>query len=353
MGTLLLFGIPHNHMVKNKKKILTISLLALCIFMISCGLFFYLELSSFVKKPASPDAAEKVFTIKPGQGLAVIAKNLEKESIVSNKTYFKLFTKLKKAGKKLQAGEYILSAAKSPEQILTILMKGKVKLYRITIPEGLNIKETAALVEKTNIGTKKKFMTLCYNKSFISSLGIKAISLEGYLFPDTYFFPRHTSCENIITTMIGHFNIIFTEQWKIRAKNMGFSVHDIVTLASIIEKETGDAKERPLISSVFHNRLEKNMRLESDPTVIYGIKNFDGNIKRKHLKMVTPYNTYQIKGLPLGPIANPGALSLQAALYPVKSKYLFFVSKKDTTHKFSKTIREHNQAVKKYQLRKK
>jgi len=340
-------------MKKNKIIILTIALSVLTIFLISCTIFFYLEISSFVKEPANSAAIEKTFTIKPGQSLAVIAKNLEKESIITNKTYFKLFTKLKKAGKKLQAGEYILSAAKSPDQILKILMKGKVKLYRITVPEGLNIKEIAALVEKTNLGTQKKFMTLCYDKSFIRVLGIKAISLEGYLFPDTYFFPKHTSCETVITTMIGHFNIIFTEKWKIRAKNMGFSVHDIVTFASIIEKETGDARERPLISSVFHNRLEKNMRLESDPTVIYGIKNFDGNIKRKHLKTITPYNTYQIKGLPMGPIANPGALSLQAALYPAKSEYLFFVSKKDTTHKFSKTIREHNQAVKKYQLRKK
>ena len=153
--------------------------------------------------------------------------------------------------------------------------------------------------------------------------------------------------------MVGHFKNVFTKKWQARAKSLGFSVHDIVTLASIIEKETGDAQERPVISSVFHNRLKKNMRLESDPTVIYGLKNFDGNIKRKHLKMVTPYNTYQIKGLPLGPIANPGALSLQAALNPAKTEYLFFVSKKDTTHQFSKTIQEHNRAVKKYQLRKK
>jgi UPF0755 protein len=340
-------------MPKINLKILTFALFVLFILFFTGGLFLYLDVSSFVKEPASPSAAEKVFTIAPGQSLKTIAKNLEKKSIISNKIYFSLFTKFKKAGKKLQAGEYILSAAKSPEQILTILIKGKVKLYRITIPEGLNIKEVAALVEKATLSTQKKFIALCHDKSFISSTGIKANSLEGYLFPDTYFFPRHTSCEKIITTMIGHFKIIFTEKWKTRAKNLGFSIHDIVTLASIIEKETGDAQERPLISSVFHNRLAKNMRLESDPTVIYGIKNFDGNIKRKHLKTVTPYNTYQIKGLPVGPIANPGALSLKAALYPVKSKYLFFVSKKDTTHKFSKTIQEHNHAVEKYQLRKK
>ena len=131
---------------------------------------------------------------------------------------------------------------------------------------------------------------------------------------------------------------------------MGFTVHEIVTLASIIEKETGEASERPVISSVFHNRLEKGMRLESDPTVIYGIEDFDGNITRKDLRTPTPYNTYVIKGLPPGPIANPGKMSLQAALYPADTEYIFFVSKKDSTHKFSKTLKEHNRAVRKYQL---
>jgi len=340
-------------MLKTNLKILASVLFVLFICLLTGGLFYYSEMSSFIKEPVNPAAVEKVFTIKPGQGLTVIAGNLEQASIISNKAYFILFAKIKKAGKKLQAGEYILSASKSPEQILEILIKGKVKLYRITLPEGLNIKEAAGIVDKANLCTKTCFVDLCHDPAFILSLGIKAISLEGYLFPDTYFFPKHASCEDIITTMVAHFKNIFTTKWQARAKTLGFSVHDIVTIAAIIEKETGDASERPLISSVFHNRLKKNMRLESDPTVIYGIKNFDGNIKRKHLKMLTPYNTYQIKGLPLGPIANPGALSLEAALNPAQTNYLFFVSKKDTTHKFSKTIQEHNRAVKKYQLRKK
>jgi len=340
-------------MAKSKTNILISVLVVFFIFLLATAVFFYLDISSFIKLPAKSGSVEKVFTIQSGQSLKVIAKNLEKESFISNKTYFKLFARLQKAGKKLQAGEYLLSASKSPEQILEILVKGKVKLYKITLPEGLNLKEIAALVEKADLCIKTNFENLCHDRAFIISLGMKSTSLEGYLFPDTYFFPKHTTCETIITTMVHHFKNIFTEKWDFRAKEIGFSVHEIVTLASIIEKETGDAKERPLISSVFHNRLKKNMRLESDPTVIYGIKNFDGNIKRKHLKTLTPYNTYQIKGLPPGPIANPGALSLQAALYPAQSEYLFFVSKKDTTHKFSKTIQAHNRAVQKYQLRKK
>jgi len=340
-------------MAKNKFKILSIAFFTLVIFLVGTGFLFFQEISSFVKKPFNPAAYGKNFSIEPGQSLATIAQNLKNESIISNKTYFKLFVKYTKAEKKLQAGEYILSASKSPEQILEILVKGKVKLYRITIPEGMNIYEIAVLVEIADFCRKEDFINLCHDKTFIVSLGIQSISLEGYLFPDTYFFPKNTSCQTVITTMVAHFNNIFTKEWQEQAKTMGFSVHDIVTLASIIEKETGDAQERPLISSVFHNRLKKNMRLESDPTVIYGIENFDGNIKRKHLEMVTPYNTYQIKGLPLGPIANPGAMSLQAALNPAHTEYIFFVSKKDTTHQFSKTIQEHNKAVEQYQLRKK
>jgi len=340
-------------MKKNKIKILAIGILILLLFLGILEQFIYREITSFVQNPANPSAHDKLFTIHSGQSLKDIAHHLEKESIISNQSYFVLFARFKKAEKKLQAGEYLLSASKSPEQILEVLLKGKVNLYRLTIPEGLNFHEVAALVEKAGFCSKIEFEDLCRNKSFIMESGIKSTSLEGYLFPDTYFFPKLSSCKTIISTMILHFKTIFTEQWKEQAKLLGFSIHDIVTLASIIEKETGDAKERPLIASVFHNRLKKNMRLESDPTVIYGIKEFDGNIKKKHLETLTPYNTYKIKGLPPGPIANPGAMSLQAALYPARTEYLFFVSKKDTTHQFSKTIQDHNRAVKTFQLRKK
>jgi len=340
-------------MAKNRLKITVITFLSLIILFSGGGFLFFQKISSFVKTPFNKAGNEKTFTVESGQSLATIARNLENESIISNQIYFKFFTKYLKAEKKIQAGEYILSAAATPEQILETFLKGRVKLYRLTIPEGRNIEEIALLVEAADFCSKEQFIALCHDSAFILSFGIKSTSLEGYLFPDTYFFPRQTACKAVITTMVMHFNHIFTEEWKEKAKAMGFSVHEIVTLASIIEKETGDALERPLISSVFHNRLKKNMRLETDPTVIYGIKNFDGNIKKSHLKMETPYNTYQIKGLPPGPITNPGALSLQAALEPAQTEYLFFVSKKDATHQFSKTIQAHNQAVKKYQLRKK
>ncbi|OGR33709.1 MAG: aminodeoxychorismate lyase [Desulfobacula sp. RIFOXYB2_FULL_45_6] len=339
-------------MIKSRLKFSIIIAASLLVIDVLAGMYFFSDISDFIKTPFNPDSPEKTITVLPGQGLNAIAAHLEKEAIISNKVYFGIYAKFRKTGAKLQAGEYLLSASKSPEEILEMLIKGKVKLYRITVPEGLSMKEISALIEKEDLCRSEKFITLCHTPALIKKLGIQSVSLEGYLFPDTYYFSRQNTCEDIITTMTGRFKSVFTDTWQQRTKELGFSVHEILTLASIIEKETGAAAERPVISSVFHNRLKKNMRLESDPTVIYGIEDFDGNIKKIHLQTPTAYNTYQINGLPPGPIANPGALSLEAALYPAQTQYLFFVSKKDATHYFSKTYEEHKKAVRKYQLEK-
>lgn len=324
--------------------------------------FFFLKMDAFLHTSASsknlpvPESSlylipdNIIFTIHPGQSLNRIAANLEKQGLISSHLLFKLYVQYKKSDTRLMAGEYQLSALKTPVEILDTLIKGKVRLYRLTIPEGLNMDEIAILVSEAGFCPAPDFLSLCLNFNFIQKLKLNSFSLEGYLYPDTYFFPKHTPCDQIIQKMVDTFHNVYTREWHERTKMLGFTVHEIVTLASIIEKETGDAPERPLISSVFHNRLKKKMRLESDPTVIYGDKEFDGRIRRRHLQRKTPYNTYQIRGLPPGPIANPGALALQSALYPADANYLFFVSKNDTTHKFSKTFAEHNRAVKKYQL---
>ncbi len=327
------------------------AVISLLIIVLFGGIYLFLDISSFIKKPFRPGSQEQTLTIVPGQSLKAIAEHLENHSIISNKLYFSIYTKIKKAGKKLQAGEYVLSGSKSPEEILDILVSGRVKLYRVTLPEGVTIKEIAGLIEKEGFCDPKKFTALCQNPDLIKKLEIQAGSLEGYLFPDTYFFSRQNTCEDIIIAMAGRFKSIFTEARQKRTKELGFSIHEILTLASIIEKETGAGVERPLISSVFHNRLKKNMRLESDPTVIYGIEDFDGNIKKTHLQTRTEYNTYQIMGLPPGPIASPGALAIEAALFPDQTPYFFFVSKKDGTHYFSTTYAEHRRAVIKYQLK--
>lgn len=319
----------------------------------AAGFYISYRISSFVKSPLDISAPKKVlFVVRPGQNLNSIASSLEKESIIKNRKWFVVYARLKKLAKHIQAGEYDLSASQPPEQILDILIKGRVRLYSITFPEGLNMKEMASLIEGSGYCSADQFLGICHDRSFIKSLCIDEKNLEGYLFPDTYSFARQTPCTKIVKTMTEKFKTVFDEEWAKKSVNMTLSAHEAVTLASIIEKETGDASERALISSVFHNRLKKNMRLASDPTVIYGIKDFDGNIKKKHLTMDTPYNTYRIRGLPPGPIASPGRMSIRAALNPAETSYLYFVSKNDGTHKFSKNIQEHNQAVRQYQLKK-
>jgi UPF0755 protein len=243
-----------------------------------------------------------------------------------------------------------VSLPASPVQILDQLRKGRIKLYRLTVPEGLTMEETAVAAADSGFCDMDHFLSLCRDPDFITDLGIPSHTLEGFLFPETYFFQKTTRCRQVIETMVAMFFTVVTDQWEQKAKELGFSLQEIITLASMIEKEAAVPSERPLISSVFHNRLKKGMRLQSDPTVIYGDPEFEGRIRTRHLQRKTDYNTYQMHGLPKGPIANPGAKAIEAALFPADSDYLYFVSRNDKTHYFSKTLAEHNRAVRKYQL---
>jgi UPF0755 protein len=302
--------------------------------------------------PAQANNTHKVvINVRQGQSFKTTAELLYQKRIIKNPFKLVIIARVKGYDRRLKAGEYLLSAAMTPRQILKTMVKGEVELHKLTIPEGYNAHQIAELVSQAGFGTRDEFSNAASDAALARKLGLETELFEGYLFPDTYFFPKDVTVEKIISIMVQRFWSIFKPEWKERAKSYDFSVHQVVTLASIIEKETGAPFERPLISSVFHNRLRKKMRLESDPTVIYGIKNFDGNLTRKHLKTRTPYNTYKIKGLPAGPIANPGRASLEAALFPEKSAYIYFVSKKDTTHQFSTNLKDHNRAVRKYQLR--
>ena len=291
-----------------------------------------------------------IFAVAPGENFDQVTARLASQSIITSPLKFKLLARWRGDDKKLKAGEFILTSAATPVQVLDALVRGKTYLYRLTIPEGYNARQIADEIAAQGLGDSATFMALVFDPKIAKAYGITAKSLEGYLFPDTYFFPKGVTMQTIIHKMVSRFKTQFEPGWIERAKELNLSVHEIVTLASIIEKETGVPEERPIISSVFHNRLKKKMRLESDPTVIYGIKDFDGNITRRHLKTPTPYNTYTIKGLPPGPIASPGKEAIKAALYPQKTSYLFFVAKKDHTHHFSTTVQEHNRAVHKYQL---
>jgi len=330
------------------------AIILITLFFLFFGLFcFILDLFIYADRPASTiDHNEKLIIIKPGRSFKSFSKNLQKDGIIKSLYKFNLFARIKGYDKKVKAGEYILSPSMTPYKILQILAAGKVCLHKITIPEGYNIRQIASITARAGLCTETEFLCSATDSSFVHEEGIDAETFEGYLFPDTYYFSRDATPEKIISAMVKRFRSVFTPINKEQAKKLGLSIHQVVTLASIIEKETGDPEERSVISSVFHNRLKKKMRLESDPTVIYGIKEFDGNIKKRHLKASTPYNTYKLPGLPHGPIANPGEKAIEAALFPADTDFLYFVSKKDTTHMFSTNIRDHNKAVRKYQLKK-
>lgn len=324
------------------------------IFLLSIFVVAYIFLSIFIYagKPAGTEPVKQVVIVKPTQKFELFSKMLHQKGIINHPVKFKLFARIKGYDRRIKAGEYFLSSAMPPKQILEILVSGKVRLHRLTIPEGYSLRQVARVVSRAGFGTEATFLKAATDPDLVHSKGIDAQTFEGYLFPDTYDFSKDATPEKILSTMVKRFWAVFKPEWKNRAKTLGFTIHQIVTLASIIEKEAGVAGERPIISSVYHNRLKRRMRLESDPTVIYGIKDFNGNITRKHLAEHTPYNTYKIKGLPPGPIANAGIEAIEAALYPADTRFLYFVSKKDNTHKFSTNIKDHNRAVRKYQLRK-
>jgi UPF0755 protein len=301
--------------------------------------------------PADKGGVDQVFLVKEGASLKEVAGDMEKTGLITNKTLFVLWTRVKGYGKDIRAGEYSLSPAMPPVQLLEILRKGLVILHPVTIPEGFNREQIAEALAARGLADKKRFLDLTQDKALLRQYGITGPSVEGYLFPDTYHFNRGTATSAIIDTMLKRFKQAVAPIVE-KSQGTGMKFEDVVILASIVEKETGRPEERPLIASVFLNRLKLGMRLESDPTVIYGIENFDGDLKKKDLAEKTPYNTYVIQGLTPGPIANPGLESIKAVLDPARTEYLYFVSKNDGSHHFSKTLAEHNRAVEIYQKRK-
>lgn len=324
---------------------------------ISIGLFFLvvvffsLGFGLFLMSPADKGGADQVFIVKEGSSLKEVAGDLEKTGLITNKTLFVLWTRVKGYGKDLRAGEYALSPAMAPVQLLEILRKGLVILYPVTIPEGFTRDQIADALAAKGLADKKRFLELTRDKALLRQYGISGPSFEGYLFPDTYHFSRGMPTSAVLDTMVKRFKQVVAPLME-KSQATGMKFEDVVILASIVEKETGKPEERPLIASVFLNRLRLGMRLESDPTVIYGIENFDGDLKKKDLTEKTPYNTYVIHGLTPGPIANPGLESIKAVMDPARTDYLYFVSRNDGSHHFSKTLAEHNRAVEMYQKRK-
>ena len=292
--------------------------------------------------------------IHKGESPSEIARGLLASGAIVDGKKFMWVGRIFRQWKGIKAGEYAVSPNLTPLEIFKIFKSGVSIIHSVTVREGENMYEIAAELQNQNLSTQEKVLALCKNPQFIASQGLTQPlppTLEGYLFPDTYFFNRTMSTEDILKQMVRHFKEIWRENEEARAKALNLTQLQAVTLASIIEKETGAPQERPMISSIFHNRLRKRMRLQSDPTTIYGMwERYEGKIHRSDLLAENAYNTYAIPALPVGPISNPGREAIQAALNPVESEYLYFVSHNDGTHQFSKSLDDHNAAVRKFQL---
>lgn len=321
------------------------SLYVFFIFCVLCAWAFFIP-------PYFYEESAKRFEIQPGDSTSKIVKNLKKDDLVYS--YFPYVLLLRWT--RFQAGEYLLSSTDNAYKIFRTFSLGKVITYDITFPEGFNMFEMADLLEKHQLISKEEFLKWCKDSEFISSLlGEKLDSLEGYLYPNTYKMTKGMQAKKLIELMVGEF--LRNYQSIQSSFDSGLTRHQLVILASLVEKETGAAWERPLIASVFYNRLKKGMKFQSDPTILYGMMMELGfmpkNIRKQDIRKKTDYNTYTLKGFPKGPIANPGRHAFEAILNPDKTSYYYFVSKNDGTHVFSKDLESHEKAVDLYQRSKK
>jgi UPF0755 protein len=278
---------------------------------------------------------------------------LADQKLIRDEKLFLLFGKLARRDRKIRAGFYSIWANMSPLDIFRLLLTGRIIEYQIKVLEGDSLVEIADAFAKTGIATKDAFMRLARDPDFLESYEIEAPSAEGYIFPDTYTIPKGVEPEEALGAMIDKMREKYSGDLTDEAERLGMTEDQVLTLASIIEKEAARDEERPLISAVYHNRLKKHIHLQADPTAIYGIKSSKERITKTDLRRKTSYNTYVINGLPPGPIASPGLKSIEAALNPAKVPYLFFVSNNDGTHTFSVTLQEHEAAVKAYHDKKK
>lgn len=312
-------------------------------------LAFGTHVATFLAAPPGRGRVAATFEIADHETLSQVAARLEREGMIRNRLYFVAFGRLTGSERALKPGEYALTTAMRPLEILDRFRRGIVILHPLTVPEGYTTRQIAQALGEAGLGNPDEFLRLVGDPELIRSLGLDLPTLEGYLFPDTYAFSRRVETEEIVRQMVARFQGVYRPEWDARAAELGMTRHQIVTLASIIEKETSAEAERSFISGVFHNRLRRRIPLQSDPTVIYATPAFNGNLRKVDLVRDSPYNTYRRRGLPPGPISNPGREALEAALYPAPVDYLYFVSKNDGTHQFSRSLREHNAAVNVYQ----
>lgn len=331
------------------KKILAIILVVV---LISFAGIAFLAIGFMAERPGNTSQTV-VFNVMPGQSFQTVATNLAQQGLITDAFKFRLLARVTGSGTKVRVGEYAIAQNALPRDVLQIITSGKSLEYSMTFQEGINIYEMAAFFDRQGMLSGKEFLVLCNDPQFLQeTLGEAVETCEGYMFPETYKITKFTTIRALMRNMIAN----FVQNYNSITPNPALDLtrHQMVTLASIIEKETGAVDERQLVASVFHNRLNKGMKLQTDPTIVYGIldagRPYKGNITKADLLGPTRYNTYVIKGLPPGPISNPGKQSLFAAAYPSRSEYLFFVSRNDGTHVFSKDYDGHRKAVGQFQL---
>jgi len=329
--------------MKSKKSKIIFYILSLPVIV---ALVFGAFLFIYAVKPIH-SAKEKtvVVDIPTGTSLIKVIKILHGADLVQNRFLFHVLVTVKGGARSVRAGEYEFAATISPSALVDKLLHGDIKKYRVTIYEDSSLPQVASRLMEYKLINEKDFFALSQNEEFLSSLGIPGSSVEGYLFPDTYFLDRSMTTRQIMRMMVERFQSRVSPEMIRQAEEKGLNANQFVTFASLVGKESGYAAEKPLIAAVFYNRLKKGMPLQCDPTAVYDLKNFKGKVKRSHYKRESPYNTYLIRGLPPGPIASPGLDSFQAVLQPAKVDYLYFVSKGDGTHFFSSSLVAHNDAT--------
>jgi UPF0755 protein len=298
-------------------------------------------------------APEQFVDIRPGTGTRAIGERLVEAGVVRDQLTFRAALWMSGQATRLKAGEYRFAEPETPGDVIAKMARGDVFVIPVTIPEGLTIGEMSKIFELKGFGAAADFVAAARNTALVRALDPEARDLEGYLFPETYPLSRHTDAPRFVRLMADAFGRAMSPALREAALARGLSIHQVVTLASIVEKETAKPDERPLIASVYENRLRIGMALQCDPTVIFALERagrYNGNLRRDDLLFNSPYNTYRYPGLPPGPIAAPGRAALDAVVHPAQSDYLYFVSRNDGSHEFARTLEQHNRNVQQFQV---
>lgn len=327
------------HPMKRELRI-TIAAFVAFVMLYSCARVFV---------PVSGSDSGVQVSVEHGMSFREAVGALAEKGLMNDTWLFTIAGRLTGLDKKLRPGLYVFEGRQSAWSVFKTLRSGKVRLWSITISEGENLRQIRSKLMKKGIVNTADFDRLTSDEMFMAGLGVNAPSLEGYLFPETYLFSRGIGPERVLSIMVGMTRDV-TGPLLQRAAGMGMDETELLAMASIIEKEARLDEERTIISAVYHNRLLKGIRLQADPTVVYGVKPLGTGITRSDLRRKTPYNTYVIKGLPPGPIASAGRKSIEAAVSPDDVPYIFFVSNNDGSHVFTSTLKEHNRAVKAYRV---